>query len=73
MWVPIVVCKNVHVLPGIPTLHHHLLDHFFHCWMDPYLSRNQTKAKVKRVFGTRVGEGDLADVLRRAEDESQGI
>ncbi|TPX47360.1 hypothetical protein SeMB42_g00053 [Synchytrium endobioticum] len=65
LWVPIVRCnKNVHILPGVPSLFQALLDGFFINHLLPSLD---TVPWTRKLIGTSLFESDIAPTLTEVQ------
>lgn len=62
LWVPLAIVHNVHILPGIPVLFQHMTKYYFKQVLLPKLQSTHQR-RFRRLFGTALGEGDLAEKL----------
>jgi hypothetical protein len=72
VWTPVVVVKNVYILPGIPSLYQTLLTSLFHHHLAPTLRNDNQNPLVRQRWGTAWAEGDLAPFLTQAQDAFKG-
>jgi len=66
LWVPLVTCANIHILPGVPFLFKKML------WAQQ--ARFATnRVLTRRTLWTREGELDIADCMREIQQRYSGV
>jgi molybdopterin-biosynthesis enzyme MoeA-like protein len=65
LWVPLVQCHNVFILPGVPWLYKQMLEANRHLFAGPQL--------LTATLYTTMGEGDLAAALTAVAQEHGGV
>lgn len=66
IWVPVVRCENIYILPGVPRLFQPLIKGLF----DKVLAKlDSIRPLYRRLIGTQLAEGDLADRLRQIQQQ----
>ncbi|RPA85057.1 Molybdopterin binding protein [Ascobolus immersus RN42] len=70
LWVPIVKVRNIHILPGIPTLFRQLMDA-----LTPYLPLDASHKSHRILISTPLGESEVAEYLTNLQEmvEPKGI
>jgi molybdenum cofactor synthesis domain-containing protein len=65
LWVPLVVLKNVYVLPGVPSLFAYMIDAVKHLFVG--------SPRTRSCIYTMRSEGDIADALSVIQDRFQSV